>query len=355
MNESKIKLIMLVDDSSANLLVGKAALSENYRVQTAGSAELMFDALEWSKPDLILLDVDMPGMSGFDAIKILKGLPETRDIPVIFLTGLNDSSSELMGLETGAVDYIRKPFTAQLLLKRVELHLLLKQQRDELQNYNENLHHMVEEKTNTIAQLKYSFIEAMAEAIESRDSITGNHVTRTRQLLHIFLTAIVESSQFTTDAAGWDIDLISRSSQLHDIGKISVSDSILKHPGKLSPESYAEMQKHVAHGVTFLENLKKADDEENDYLHYAQIFAAYHHEKWDGSGYPHKLAGENIPLLGRVMAIIDVYDALTSERPYKNAFTHEVAMNIIHEEKGRHFDPTLVDLFTQIADQFEVL
>ena len=358
MENSSPKLIMLVDDSRSNLLAGKAALSENYKVLTAGSAAIMLETLEWSKPELILLDVGMPEIDGFQAIGMLKECPETRDIPVIFLTAMDDSASELKGLELGAVDYITKPFSPPLLRKRVELHLLLKdqkrvleEQKNELQNYNDNLQCMVEEKTKTILKLQNKILEAMAEMIEGRDGVTGDHIEKTRQYLRILLTAAINAGIWTGEISERDIELLCQSCQLHDIGKIAISDSILKKTGKLTPEEFAEMQQHAAVGVKFIENLEDGEDD-SAFLHYAKIFAKYHHEKWDGSGYPHGLSGEDIPLPGRMMALVDVYDALTSDRPYKKAFSHDVAAAIIMEGKGTHFDPALVDLFEKNSELF---
>ena len=351
-------LIMLVDDSTTNLLAGKGALSESWSVQTIPSAAKMFEALEWSKPELILLDVDMPEMNGFEAIGILKGRSETKEIPVIFLTALNDNASELKGLELGAVDYIAKPFSPPLLRKRVELHLLLKdqkrileEQKVELQNYNNNLQCMVEEKTKTILKLKNKLLEAMAEMVEGRDGSTGDHIAKTKRYMRILLLAVIDAGISPEETEGWDIDLLCQSCQLHDVGKIAISDNILKKPGKLTVEEFSLMQEHVDIGVGFIKHLED-DEDDSAFLHYAKIFAGYHHEKWDGTGYPNKLSGKEIPLLGRLMAIVDVYDALTSVRPYKNALSHEEAVDILRSGRGKHFDPTLVDIFEQVSEEF---
>jgi putative two-component system response regulator len=365
MENSGPPLIMLVDDSATNLLAGKMALSKNYKVLTAGSAALMLETLEWSRPALILLDVDMPEMNGFEVIEILKARPETRDIPVIFLTAMNDIGSELKGLELGAVDYIAKPFSPPLLCKRVELHLLLNEQKHvledqkrvlekqkgELQNYNDNLQDMVEEKTRTILKLQSKLLAAMAEMVESRDGVTGDHIAKTRRFMRILLSAVIKAGFWAEEASEWDIELLCQSCLLHDVGKIAISDGILKKQGKLTAEEFAEMSLHTARGVGFIENLEDGEAD-SDFLRYAKIFAGYHHERWDGAGYPYGLAGEDIPLLGRLMAIVDVYDALISERPYKKPFSHEEAVRLILDGKGKHFDPTLVGLFEEVAEQF---
>ncbi|MDR1611424.1 MAG: response regulator [Planctomycetota bacterium] len=345
------KLILLVDDNRTNLLTGKTALSGDYTVLTVPSAGKMLETLEWRRPDLILLDVDMPEMNGFEAIKILKERPETRDIPVIFLTAMSESANELEGLHRGAIDYIAKPFSPPLLRQRIALHLLVENQKRELQEYNDNLQRMVEAKTRTILKLQNKILAAMAEMVEGRDGTTGDHIANTQLYLKSLLSAVIGAGIHPEESREWDVELLAQSSQLHDVGKISIRDSVLKKPGKLTEDEFAEMKEHVRFGIGFIERLEDGE-EDSRFLRYAKTFAAYHHEKWDGSGYPHGLSGENIPLLGRLMAIADVYDALTSERPYKKAFSHDEAIRIIVEGKGKHFDPVLAGLFEEIAGTF---
>ncbi|MDR1686577.1 MAG: response regulator [Desulfovibrio sp.] len=345
------KLIMLVDDNRTNLLAGKTALSEDYTVLTVPSASKMLQALEWRKPELILLDVDMPEMDGFEAINILKEHRETRDIPIIFLTAMEESTYELKGLQLGAVDYITKPFSPPLLRKRVALHLLLENQKRELKNYNENLQDMVETKTKTIVKLQNKILAAMAEMVESRDGSTGVHIANTQRYLRTFLNEVIKAKICTEQSSTWDVDLLIQSSQLHDVGKIGISDDILKKPGRLNHEEFTEMQQHVRVGVGFIERLEDGE-EDSRFLQYAKIFTAFHHEKWDGSGYPYGLAGEDIPMLGRIMAIVDEYDALTSARPYKKALSHEDAVAIILAGMGTSFDPSLAEVFVKAAQAF---
>jgi putative two-component system response regulator len=290
-------------------------------------------------------------MNGFAAIKILKEDMETREIPVIFLTALNESANELEGLQLGAIDYITKPFSPPLLRQRIALHLLMESQKRKLQDYNDNLQTMVEEKTKTILKLQNKVLATMAEMLECRDGTTGVHIANTQKYLKILLQSGLEAGIWPEESNEWDIDLLTQSSLLHDVGKISISDNVLKKPGKLNEEEFTEMKEHVRFGFEFIERLEDGEEDSN-FLRYAKIFVAYHHEKWDGTGYPHGLSGENIPFLGRVMAIADVYDALTSVRPYKKAFSHEEAFKIIMEGKGKHFDPMLVDLFQRVEYKF---
>ncbi|MDR2588379.1 MAG: response regulator [Spirochaetales bacterium] len=358
--ENEKKLIMLVDDNPANLKIGKNVLSEKYSVATSPSAAKLFSLLENNTPALILLDIDMPEMNGYEAIKILKSKPETQNIPVIFLTAKTESDNELEGLTLGAVDYITKPFEPPLLLKRIEVHLLvedqkttLEKQAKELQNFNLNLRKMVEAKTKTVLVLQNAILKTVADLVECRDDITGSHIERTQQGVGLLTEALIESgSPYRKEAESWEFELLLQSSQLHDVGKIAISDMILKKPGRLTTEEFEEMKTHTTFGVKVLEHIESAI-EESDFIFYAKVFAGTHHEKWDGTGYPLGLAGEAIPLPGRIMAIADVYDALTSERPYKKAFAHEEAVQIIKNGKGTQFDPCLVDIFTKKAERLK--
>ena len=356
--EDDKKLVILVDDNPTNLWIGKNVLSEKYRVVTVPSAEKLFKILENNFPAIILLDVDMPEMNGYDAIKILKSKDETKNIPVIFLTGRTESDDELTGLSLGAIDYITKPFQPSLLLKRIEVHLLvelqqkiLKEQATELQFFNENLQKMVEEKTQNVLDLQSALLKTIAELVECRDDITGGHIERTQKGVKIMLDEIQSHGLYGKETMDWDAELLVQSCQLHDVGKISISDNILKKPGKLSEQEFEEMKKHADFGKQIIEKIESLA-KESAFLNYAKIFAASHHEKWDGSGYPCGIKGNEIPLLGRIMAVADVYDALVSARPYKNAFSHEEAVRIICNGSETQFDPALVSLFVKAAEQF---
>jgi len=345
------KMVILVDDNLANLKIGNNLLEERYTVATAPSAAKMFGLLKNNTPAIILLDIDMPEMNGYEAIKILKSNPETKDIPVIFLTAKNESENELEGLSLGAIDYITKPFNPALLLKRIEVHLLVEGQRKELQYFNENLQKMVEEKTKSILDMQNALLKTMAELVECRDDITGGHIERTQRGIKILLEEIKKKGGYSEETKDWDVNLLLQSSQLHDVGKISISDNILKKPGKLTDEEFNEMRKHASFGEEIIEKIETLT-KESKFINYAKIFAASHHEKWDGSGYPRGLKENSIPILGRIMAIADVYDALTSVRPYKKAFSHEEAVRIITDGSGTQFDPALVEIFISAAEQF---
>jgi len=351
-------LIMLVDDNPTNLRIGKNVISEKYNTATAPSAQKLFSLLESMNPDLILLDVDMPEMNGYETIRILKSKPSTRNIPVIFLTVKTESEDELTGLSLGAVDYITKPFQPALLLKRIEVHLLLQSQKsaleiqaNELQDFNANLQHLVEEKTRDIMTLQNVLIASLAQMVESRDDITGKHIERTQHAIGVLLDEIERKGLWANETKGWNKELLLQSCQLHDLGKVGVSDAILKKPGKLTGDEFNEIKKHTLLGKEIIERAQ-AMTNVSDFLEYAKIFASFHHENWDGTGYPYGLKGEEIPLLGRIMAIADVYDALVSIRPYKPAFSHQTAVQMICERRGTQFDPALVDIFVESADHF---
>ncbi|MDR0330698.1 MAG: response regulator [Chitinispirillales bacterium] len=364
-SDSVRKAIFLVDDDLTNLTVGIDALEERYDVLTLSSGSLLLKMLEKNVPDLILLDIDMPGMDGYEAMRVMKSNPAFAHIPVIFLTAKSDGGSELEGLSLGAVDYIAKPFSEALLLKRIEMHLLLESQRRilesqtqeltaqkmELIRFNNDLQGMVDAKIKTVLELQDTLLMAMAELVECRDDVTGGHIERTRSYLGALLDAMIKCGLYAEEVSKWDIKLVLQSAQLHDVGKIAVKDGILNKLGKLSYAEFEEIKKHASFGGALIEKIIQNTSEQT-FLEYAKVFAVTHHERWDGSGYPSGLRGEEIPLLGRLMAVADVYDALRSDRPYKMAYSHEEAVKVILEGRGAHFDPRLVDLFMSISGEF---
>jgi len=348
--EERSNCVFLVDDNPINLNSGKTALQDKYTVVTIPSGDKLLLTLQKVKPDLILLDVEMPGKSGYDVIKELKVNPQTAEIPVIFVTGKSEVEDEFLGLSLGAVDYITKPFSPPLLLKRVELHLLLQSQKNELRRFNENLLAMVKERTNDITMLQDAIIVWTAEMVEFRDEETGQHIERVQKYLKILFGAMRESEFYAAELDTWDIDAFLKSASLHDVGKIKIRDDILLKKGRLTNEEFDNMKLHASYGKMLLESLQsKVPDQA--FLSYAKTMAYMHHERWDGSGYPEHLRGTSIPLQARMMALVDVYEALISERSYKKAFSHEEAMRIISEGRGTHFDPDLTDLFVGLSEE----
>ncbi len=348
--------IMLVDDNQATLNIGKKMLQDYYEVYAIPSVERLFAFLKGVTPDLLLMDVSMPNMSGFEALRILKANPLYADIPVIFVTSKDQEAEELEGLELGAVDYVTKPFSTAILLKRIETHMLIRQQKADLKAFNDNLIEMVKKKTAQVTRMQNSIINTFAEVVEFRDSLTGDHIKRTQQFMRLLLNALMEKDTvYSEEMLAWEnMDAIVASTQLHDVGKICISDAILNKPGRLTPEEFEVMKTHAARGVEMIRKMKSGEEDE-PFLQYAEIIAGTHHEKWDGSGYPAGLKRRDIPLLGRLMAIADVYDALVSVRPYKKAFSHEEAVQIILKETGTQFDPILVTLFMEIESEFAAI
>ncbi|MCL2696970.1 MAG: response regulator [Oscillospiraceae bacterium] len=332
-----MRTIFVVDDSDVNLLTAENALMKQYRVFTLPSAAAMFELLEEVVPDLILLDILMPETNGFDAMKMLKADLKYSGIPVIFLTSRSDASTEALGFEMGAADFITKPFSEPVLLNRIKFHLKIED--------------IIRERTQNLKRLKDSIVNVLANMVENRDSMTGKHIERTTLYLKALMEAMTEQGVYTEEIKDWDFDMIASSSRLHDVGKIVITDLILNKPGKLEPEEFDIIKTHPAEGERIISEIQKESGDEA-FLQNAKLFALYHHEKWDGTGYPYGLKGGKIPLHGRIMAIVDVYDALTSDRPYKRAFTHEEAIKIISGSSGSHFDPKITDVFLKISESF---
>lgn len=337
------KTIFVVDDNATSLTMAENALVNMYRTIALSSAAQMFKALEKFTPDLILLDVEMPEINGFEAMTMLKDNATYSEIPVIFLTGLTDSGNEALGIKLGAVDFISKPFSELVLLNRIKNHLhiddLIRERTAQLT-----------ERTEQLEKLKNGIVYTMADLVENRDRNTGGHIDRTSVYMKLLIDAMFERDVYINEMISWDMDSVVSSARLHDIGKIAIPDSILNKPGKLDDEEFAIMKTHTTEGENIINRtIERTGDAK--FLLNAKLIAVYHHEKWDGSGYPYKLKGADIPLQGRIMAIIDVYDALVSERPYKKAFSHEDACRIISEEAGRHFDPLITEVFGKVSEQ----
>ena len=346
------KSILIVDDENSNIITLTHILSPNYTVYAAKSGQLAIKAAKKHLPDIILLDILMPEMDGYEVLSQIKSDEETANIPVIFLTAKGDNVSELAGLSLGAVDYISKPFSPSLLLKRIEIRLLLESQKQELADSNNSLEEEVAAKAKTVTELQGAVLKTMADLVDFRDDVTGRHTGRIHQYLSVMLGMMEEKGVYKEEIASWDIALVLRSAQLHDVGKIAITDDILKKADKLTDEEFDKIKSHTDFGLQIIEKIKESTTE-HAFLEHAKIFATTHHEKWDGTGYPNGLRGEEIPLKGRLMAIVDVYDALVSERTYKKAHSHVEAVAIIEEGRGKHFDPALVDVFHRCADRFE--
>jgi len=333
-----MKIIFVVDDSDTSLSIAKKALENQYRVLTMSSGAKVLKFLEKITPDLIILDIQMPEMDGFEVIRILKSNPLYADIPVMFLTSSTDSDIEAKGFELGAVDFILKPFSTLALLNRIKIQL-------EIEN-------VINERTKRVKFFQNNFMSIIANTIEERDKDTVGHNDRIAMGVKILLTAMKERAVYTDEISGWDIDKIAQSARLHDMGKINVIDTILNKQGKLDDDEYNQIKTHPTIGINLIDKLLKQTGEQ-DFLSNAKLFAEYHHERWDGTGYPHGLKGTAIPLHGRILAIIDVYDALVSKRPYKEAFPNEEAVKIISSNSEKQFDPKIIEVFVAVQVQLK--
>jgi len=341
------KTIFVVDDNDTNLSIAKEALKEQYRVMTLPSASNIFTLLEKIIPDLILLDIEMPEINGFEALKLLKADSAYADIPVVFLTSITDASVEVSGFQMGVIDFISKPFSAPVLLNRVKTHLnideLIRERTSQLQ-----------QKTTQLENLQNSIVYVISDMVENRDEETGGHVERTTKYIALLVDAMIAQGVYADELSEIDLDTMISSARLHDVGKISISDAILNKPGKLTDEEYEKMKTHSAEGERIIEQMISRT-EDADFLYNAKLFAGYHHERWDGKGYPHGLSGTDIPLQGRIMAFADVYDALVSRRPYKNPFSPEEAVEIIMNGAGGQFDPEIAKVFYSVRDEYKAV
>jgi putative two-component system response regulator len=346
--------IIIVDDDRLNLKIAKQALENFYNVIPVTSGEKLFATLEKIIPSLILLDVEMPVMSGIEVIGILKADDRYKHIPVIFLTAKNDEDIEVRGLELGAADYLTKPFSAPRLEQRVKQNIRILHQQSQLQNYNDTLEEKVKEQTEVIYELQDGIIQAWADMVDFRDSMTGGHALRTQKYVNALYDRLISIGYYKDELESINLGLLITSSQLHDIGKIAIDDGILKKPGKLTEEEFEKIKAHTSIGEDAIEKVMRSV-RAKEFLEYAAIIAGSHHEKWYGTGYPRGLSGEGIPLKARIMAIADVYDALISERIYKPAFSHEKSVGIIMEGNGSHFDPKICEAFMLSADEFKII
>lgn len=346
--------LLLVDDAPENLsLLGTLLRGAGYRVKAANSG---FAALRYAvnepRPDLILLDVVMPEMDGYRVIQRLREDPATKGIPVIFLTSLDDADQIARGLSLGAADYITKPVQPAVVLARVRAQLEAKQARDWLRDQNAVLEAEVARRMAENDLTQRVSIRALAHLAEIRDSETGNHILRTEAYVRLLANRLRHHARFSTTLDDHYIDVLTRSAPLHDIGKVGIPDYILRKPGTLTPDEWATMQTHPLLGAEAIELAERDIEKPLEFLTLAKEIVRWHHERWDGTGYPDRLAGEAIPVSARLMALADVFDALISTRTYKPPLPFDQARDLIAAERGRHFDPDVTDAFLAGFDDF---
>lgn len=348
--------ILVVDDTPDNLTLMSELLMDRYHVRVANSGERALKiAAEPQAPELILLDIMMPGMDGYEVCRQLKAHPRTRDVPVIFLTAKVSAEDEEHGFALGAVDYVTKPISPPTVLARIATHLALKEAADFLRDKNAFLEAEVRARTEELSAIQDVTIMAMASLAETRDSDTGNHIRRTQFYVKALAEQLRSHPRFTAALDDKTIDTLYKSAPLHDIGKVGIPDRILLKPGRFEPHEFEIMKTHTTLGRDAIQNAEKQLGMEVDFLRCAKEIAYGHQEKWDGSGYPLGLEGEGIPLSARLMALADVYDALISRRVYKDGMPHAKAMGILREGRGTHFDPDMVDAFVQIEDSIQAI
>ena len=357
--------VLIVDDTPQNLTVLGELLHSQYRVRAVNSGERALRAATTDpRPEIILLDVMMPGMDGHEVLRRLRATPQTRDIPVIFITAMNGSDDEEQGLALGAVDYIAKPFNPSIVLARVRTHLELKHARDRLATENERLDAEVSRRMRENALIQDLAMNSLANLAEIRDMETGHHIVRTQRYVELLAHELSDHPRFRQSLAGDRLEMIVRAAPLHDIGKVGIPDAILLKPGRLDSAEFSVMKTHAAIGAEAIgkamtETLAVASEKgvqavagAFEFMRVAQEIARSHHEKWDGSGYPEGIAGEEIPVSARLMALADVFDALICRRVYKAPLPVEQTMDVIIKGRGTHFDPDVVDAFLRVREEF---
>ena len=351
--DKHIATVLVVDDTPENLTLMGALLRDHFMVKVANNGEKALKiAMSDTPPDLVLLDIMMPGLDGYEVCRRLKATAATRDIPVIFLTARSDPDDERMGLALGAVDYITKPISPPILLARVNTHLALKATADFLRDKSAYLEREVALRTLEVQAIQDVTIMAMTSLAETRDNETGNHIRRTQLYVKALAERLRNHPRFEAVLNERMIELLYKSAPLHDIGKIGIPDSILLKPGKLTVEEFEVMKTHTTLGRKAIEDAERRLGMRVAFLSVSREIAYSHQEKWDGSGYPQGLAGDQIPVSARLMAVADVYDALINKRVYKAAFSHDQTCSTIVKGKGTHFDPDMVDAFVDIAEDF---
>lgn len=348
------KTILIVDDSPDNLSLLSGLLKDSYKLKVANNGEKALKiAQAENKPDLILLDIMMPGLSGYEVCEQLKADPATLHIPIIFLTAMTSPEDEKKGLELGAADYITKPISPPIVMARVKTQLQNKAAADFLRDQNKFLEAEVNQRTEEIIAIQDVTILAMASLAETRDNDTGNHIRRTQHYVLALANALKFKPRFAKYLNEYTVRMLFKSAPLHDIGKVGIPDNILLKPGKLDEQEFEVMKLHTTLGRDALISAENSLGTKVEFLTYAKEIAYSHHEKWDGSGYPEGLSGDDIPIAARLMAVADVYDALISKRIYKEGMPHERACQIIMEGSGSHFDPDIIDVFVEIQEQFK--
>ena len=345
---------MIVDDNMTNLIMAKKALEDIYEIIPVSSGKIALEFLEEmpEPPDVVLLDVDMPEINGFFVISQMKNIPKLARIPVVFLTAQDDITTEIEGYSLGAVDYIKKPFTATLLRKRIDVHIKTIEERKHTEKVNEQLQKALTEKVHNISELEYAIVEMFTSLMSSRSFIISEHCTHVETYMSVFLDALINMGQFSIEEN--DAEILKFASKMHDVGKICLADRYLVDIGDLSIQ---EKEFNHAHTVLGAEAVKKVMNvvSENKFLNYSYNMCRSHHERWDGKGYPDKIMTTSIPIEARILSIVNSYDNFRSNHEGGEPLTHSEAINRIRFWSGTHFDPELVEAFLSIEKQIEAI
>jgi len=346
-------VILIVDDIEINRIILREILQNDYEIIEAPGGQEAIDTLFTADgkpaevlPTAILLDVMMPDIDGFQVLERIKTNEATTNIPVLFITASDSEETESRGLVAGAADYITKPFNHNVVRARVDNHI-------SLARYSHKLEQLVFQKTAEVTRTYESTLEVLATIIEYRNLESGAHIRRTTLLTEVLVAKMLESEQFRAALMAENIPSLIKASALHDIGKIGIPDGILLKPGKLNTDEFNMIKTHTTIGSHIIDSIAETLPDNDQYLKYAKDICHYHHERWDGNGYPGGLSGDEIPLSARIISIVDVYDALVSPRCYKDPYSHEVSMEIITDGRGTQFDPNIVDIIPEVAETFQ--
>jgi len=345
--------VLVVDDTPINLSLMRDLLQSEYQVKLAPTGARALKIAKATPPDLILLDIMMPDMDGYEVCRQLKADPLTASIPVIFLTAKNNTEDEQIGFDLGVVDYITKPISPPIIMARVRSHLVLKTAADILRDQKQLLEIEVAKRTHELESLQDVTILIMASLAETRDNETGNHILRTQRYVRVLAETLRPHPRFSAFLTPDNIELLFKSAPLHDIGKVGIPDKILLKPGRFEPHEMEIMKTHTTLGRATIEVAEQRLGRTFPFLQFAKEIAYSHQEKWDGSGYPEGLSGDAIPISARLMAVADVYDALVCKRVYKDGMTHESAAEIMIKGRGTHFDPDILDAFMSKQIEFK--
>ena len=340
-------VILVVDDIDINRMILREILQDRYRViEAAGGTETLKILFEDKfLPTAVLLDIVMPDIDGFQVLEEMKKHEETKKIPVLFITAASSGETESRGLKAGAADYVTKPFNHDVVRARVDNHV-------ELARYQNKLEQLVEKKASEAARTYEQTLEVLSTVIEHRNLESGEHIRRTTLLTKVLTEQMLNSQKFKTALENINVNSMIKASALHDIGKIGISDAILLKPGKLTDEEFEIMKTHTTIGSGIVDSIAATLPDNDMYLKYAKEICHFHHERWDGKGYPLGLKGEKIPISARILSAVDVYDALVNPRCYKAAYSHDVSLEIIMEGSGSLFDPDIVEILQEVSDTF---